>query len=216
MTDIRDKLVKILRLADNAATEGEARAAAAAAARLAASEGIDLATIDITEGKEDPWAGFGATILDGVTSTWRGELLSNVARGFGCRCIWNNRYGTYARRYRVFGPVDATTMVVMVYQRFEPIVERLTREHLAARRAAGEPTGKLYAGNYRRGLVDGIDRAMRAEITTGLVVLGSRTEEYMGSIVTHAQTVSAPLTSLDAYRAGYQRGAQIQTRERIA
>lgn len=168
MTELHDKLKKILRLAEGGATEGERDAAMAAAQNLAFKYNIDLQHIDLAEDDVR------ATITQSEKmelDTWEGDLLVAIAKVNFCDVFFFKRYKTIGRRYVVFGKthnIDAT-MDLFEYLRFQLQTEanrevsRRDKRMQYARMALIELARELVPTQYMKRILESEDVSSEAD-----------------------------------------------------
>lgn len=156
---ILEKIRRLYALA-RCTTEGEARAALAAADRL-------VQEYRIAQAELDPRPKFG---LDpepmhvGRASTWRVFVMGALCKRYGCHMVRDQRTG----RCLAFGTADDTAIVRLLFNRVSRQVDAMT-----ARECRGK--GRLYADSFRTGIAVALIRMLQAPPGSASPALGSGT-----------------------------------------
>ena len=125
---VLDKIRKLLRLAEGAGSEGEAAAAAGAAARLMAEHEVAMADLDageVADPEDSELVGEESVDTTGKIVPWRGSLAHSAARLFGCRMFYGCHLRGMGVPYRVVGRPRDIGAVRYTYQYLVREVERL-------------------------------------------------------------------------------------------
>lgn len=211
MSKIRDRIRKLLRLAESS-NEHEAGLAMGRAVALAERHALDLALLAQEAGQE-----FEAPSMDheplwrsnGQMPAWKARLALSLARLNGC-FVWRHmQRGRGGPQYLCISGTE--TDVAMVRELFAWAAVQVDR--LARLNAQGR--GRVYANNYRHGVVIGFGEAIIAEreaqrdlakrhadhakVERALVVLDERTQR--SELVVHQN-----LRGLRNSRAGRHQG----------
>lgn len=144
--NIIEQLRKVKRLADNAGTEGEAAAAAAAMARLLSKYNLEISEIDLNAEASE-------TVEENIfghknSSQWRTLLMHYVAKYNFCTTLTSTRYITVngrlenARCSILIGQKHNREVAEFLFRTLEAAVERLANEHGYARASMRRGVGR--------------------------------------------------------------------------
>lgn len=215
--EILDKIEKIIRLQENAATEGEANAAAAALSRLLTKHNMDEAAARQRLGKrpeKDSWLAEYHTINFGKTS-WSRSLYYNIAKSNFCR-MWylpgTHKVGVVGERVNIDATNELHAATSTVAAR---LVEKRWIEFLTSPNYRGDH-GKAWKNSYMLGFVAGVRRAMidarretLATVDGGSVLAILKDQEAdaaLERVMPNLRSGGKTKTSGRGYNAGYADG----------
>lgn len=231
---IREKLEKVKRLMENAATVGEAEAAAAAMQRLILKHNLsveEVASLDSTQAREEYAADYfkvGDRKTQGLQ--WRINLIYMLSEYHFCAFI---RYGHHGGEGIIVGQQTNKDAVRMMFDVTAAAIERIadtewyvTRNNYQEWYRAGCPTATAWKNSFKIGFVAGLRAKMRAERqfqaleapkTTALVSmkeveLKEAIDEKVGKVGNHRG--SAP-TNAAGYSRGVEKGRTHELSERL-
>jgi len=218
--------IRALRALATSANIHEAQAAAAQAARLAEKYRIDEAELLLTgEAVEEPMHVDPEPIVTWArTVYWQARLASVLGKHHGCAVYRETKYhgGSYgARRTREFriravGRPSDIALVRYFYAWLSVEIARLADK-------ACKGMGRSYRASWQAGAVRGIDEQLCAASkqvreqaqasSSALVLVGDRhkvADKFMrGQLKLRSGSWGGRLSDGDAYRAGIERGKQI-------
>lgn len=228
---VKDKIEKLLRLANNNPNVEEAAAAAKQAQRLMTKYSIEQATVRLDEEDGDS-ADRSFEVVGKVTvasgkrlSSWRTVLATVIARHNRCRVLIVKCGGFSEMQF--VGMHSDTTLCVSLYVILMPMVDRMAKHYVKERRA-GRGKAKTIGNSYRFGVVhainekmgegakEGQESAVRAnpKATQALAKLEdvqAKIDEYLGVVT----TTKVRSTSMDAsaWHRGHADGRNIDLGE---
>lgn len=160
---VKDKIEKLLRLANNNPNIEEAAAAAKQAQRLMTKYSIEQATVRLEEDdgdESDPISMVGSvTVASGrQLASWRTVLANTIAKHNRCRVVLV-RYGGFSEMQFV-GFRGDMTLCVSMYSLLMPMIDRMAKAYVKTRKA-GRGKAKTVGNSYRFGVIHAINDKLK-------------------------------------------------------
>jgi Protein of unknown function (DUF2786) len=164
MSEIEDRIRKLLALADSP-NENEAAAAAEKALALMLRYGIELATVAASTGER---LAVDEHVLDGRVDPWRRMLADAVARSAGGQIVWApDGYSRSQGKIFFYGPSGTVGGIIELYRYLEAQLVVISATAAAARRER-RVHGRTWRNSFLLGAVGRLAQrldARRAETT---------------------------------------------------
>lgn len=161
-SNIEQKLKNLLHLAKNAATDGEAAAAAAQAAKIAEKYRIEIATLDGIGEVEERTVKAEDPLFSAMNNIhWKVDLASYICMYNGCKMlIWStykkDSFGETKRikEYLLFGKPSDIQVVRYLFAYLSVELIRLSKQ-------VSKGKGKSFSNSYLRGAVQGVKEQLK-------------------------------------------------------
>lgn len=197
---VKERIAKILELANNNPNEAEAQAAALKAQALLAQYKIDMSEIDDIEDEiEDIVEG---EMLVGKGNVWRYSLMTIIGRNFRC--------GIFKRGSKKLCFLGFETDVDIAISTFEYLFDtgnRLAAQKQREMKREGYDT-RLIKNTFLSGYLDGIASVLDKQCTALMIVTPKEVKDAMSSLNLHrGRSTSMKVgTNHAVYSSGYDSG----------
>ncbi|MDB4966158.1 MAG: hypothetical protein JWN44_1847 [Myxococcales bacterium] len=197
-----DKIVKILRLARGAGTEGEAQAALLHAQRLMYAH--DIAEDELVDGSDAPITDL---VIDhfGHSVPWKEYLAAVIAENFRCAYIISRARSGGLVRFVLVGRGDDCMVAGEAYQ-----AAAIAAENLSAQFASTREDVELARASYLTGFIKGLYERFQENVSaTALVVVTAEAVMAHARGLTNAGDAAGgglPRGDAEATAEGYQTG----------
>jgi hypothetical protein len=216
LSEVIDKIQKLLRLSKST-NAGEAANAAAAANRLMDQYRLSEAEMSIGSNEHDPLVEDDSYVYEtGKVTQWKSILVSGLAKHYGC-AIFNNTDHSSGRQVSRFKLVGRKSDIQIT--RYMYVWLHSECQHLSNAEAKGK--GRAFVGSYCAGFVSGILKQLvesrrTSEIganSTAIVALNSRLQEatsfmYSKNKLRTVKSHSAARLNSSGFYAGQTQGSK--------
>jgi len=226
---IRERIRKLLALADNNPSPEEAALAASKAAELALEYGLELDKIRESKG-EAPLPPSWFHLDDEYASEpheWLGQLAVTICEANGCRFIWMN-HGAHGWRLGGAGRQESHDVVRLSYAYITESMRRTQRQYIVKANLGSAKARREYRYAYRMGYSLTVAKriktwadGLKAQASKNALVLyrGDQltvVDEFIKSTVeTHNIERKAKPIVTDAYHAGVRDGAEVSVNRQM-
>lgn len=210
-----EKIKKIMALAENNPSEGEALAAALKAQRMMAEYHIEEKDLgeDITTSNIEELE----VVVSGKVEKWRLMLAQVLAKNFRCK-VWINSCFGAPSNVVFYGYEEDTRVCSEVYKSLYEIGKKLSdKAKREARKEWGTATG--VKNSFCLGFVKGVEKELGKQCTALLVIVPKEVEESFNEKTKgfkHTSSSLANLGSYSAYAKGFETGKDAASTKKIA